>query len=64
MDLSPKLNELLARIISYFIWDILKIEVYNVQYVLPSAPPAVTWGEEKFPGTRFAAKVANEATCV
>lgn len=44
--------------------DILKIEVYNVQYVLPSAPPAVTWGEGKFPGTRFAAKVANEATCV
>lgn len=64
MDLSPKLNEILARIISYLIGDILKIEVYNVQYVLPLAPPAVTWEEEKFPGTRFAAKVSHEATCV
>ena len=38
--------------------------MYNVQYVLPSAPPAVTWGEGKFPGTRFATKVSHEATCV
>lgn len=38
--------------------------MYNVHYVLPLAPPAVTWGEGKFSGTRFAVKVANEATCV
>ena len=38
--------------------------MYNVQYVLPLAPPAVTWGEGKFSGTRFAIKVANDATCV
>lgn len=38
--------------------------MYNVQYVLPSAPPAVTWGEGKFSGTRFAVKVANDATFV
>lgn len=38
--------------------------MYNGQYALPSAPPAVTRGVGKFPGTRFAAKVANDATCV